>query len=111
MKIRRHFSESDLAINFNTKVDNVIYHLSHGKRNVVERLESPIPNSLDSLSPILSDHKDFEDEMKKMESEVFSISQLYHQLSEPSMEQQTKLNQMDWEWKDIWEISRAFAKW
>ena len=102
--------EPDLSEAFDERIAALLAKLEEAWKVLNRRVGEPIPRTAEDLEKLLVEHKEFEDALQTLDTDMSSVKELYQQLPDPSPMQRSRMEQVTARWEDLWELSRMFVE-
>ncbi len=95
---------------FDQKIATLLTRLEEAWKQLNSRVSDAIPTDGQSLERVIIEHKNFEDGLQALDSEVAALKDLFQQLPEPTPMQRSRMDQLLARWEDLWELSRMYVE-
>jgi dystonin len=95
---------------FDDKIAALLKKLEEAWKKLNDRVGQGVPRDADSLEQMIIAHKEFEDALQALDSEVSTVKELFRQLPDPSPLQRSRFDQLNARWEDLWELSRMYVE-
>src|SRR5437868_7095362 len=102
-------SEPDAKELFDSKAAALLEKLDAAWKNLNRTVNDNIPKNSEKLEDLIAQHKDFEDALQGLDSDVSMIQELFRQLRDPTPMQRSKLDTLMDRWDGLWELSRMYV--
>lgn len=104
------FIEPGLSDIFDEKIAALLKKLEEAWKKLNDRVGQAVPRDAESLEQMIIAHKEFEDALQALDSEVSTVKELFRQLPDPSPLQRSRYDQLNGRWEDLWELSRMYVE-
>lgn len=102
--------EPNVSALFDERVGPLLDKLEEFWRQLQNRVREPIPKDMDQLEALINQHKNFEDALQALDSEIAMIQELFRQIPDPTPIQRSKFDQLMSRWEGLWELSRMYVE-
>uniref|UniRef100_A0A915IPP4 Microtubule-actin cross-linking factor 1 n=1 Tax=Romanomermis culicivorax TaxID=13658 RepID=A0A915IPP4_ROMCU len=102
--------EPDNTAKFDEKLTKLLEKLDEYWQTLNDRVVKPVPKDMDQWEKIVLEHKNFEDALQGLDSDITMLQELYRQLEDPTPIQRARMEQLLNLWEDLWELSKMFAE-
>lgn len=103
-------SNKALTKKFTDKASPLLDILNEKERILVQRCTNPIPRERDALEMLVIEHKQFESDVKKHESDIQQVKELFYNIPRKSQEAQRKHDQIIETWERIWALAQIYVE-
>ena len=94
---------------FTEASDSLLEELLTKEQLLKQRCENSIPRSTDALSRLISEHREFEYALKKLESRVEQTRRMYNELPKKNQQATDKLEQVNETWSRLNKLSNLYS--
>uniref|UniRef100_A0A914UJG8 SH3 domain-containing protein n=1 Tax=Plectus sambesii TaxID=2011161 RepID=A0A914UJG8_9BILA len=102
--------EPGLSDMFDEKIAALLKKLEEAWKKLNDRVGQGVPRNADELEQMIIAHKEFEDALQGLDTEVSTVKELFRQLPDPSPLQRSRFDQLNGRWEDLWELSRMYVE-
>ena len=89
--------------------DSLLEELLAKEQQLKQRCENAIPRSPDALARLVSEHREFEYSLKKLESRVEQTRRMYNELPRKSQQATEKIEQVNETWTRLNKLSNLYS--
>lgn len=102
--------EHDISNQFDERLAELLKKLEEAWKKLNEAANAPVPKTAEDLERIVKAHRDFEDALQDLDSEVSNVKELFRQLPNPTPQQRANHDYLNSRWEDIWDLSRMYVE-
>ncbi|CAI4227612.1 unnamed protein product [Auanema sp. JU1783] len=102
--------EPDYSNQFDEKMNDLLRKLEEAWRKLNDNVGKPVSRTPEDLEKVIHAHKQFEDDLQALDTDVANVKELFRQLPNPTPSQRVNHDRLNTIWEDLWDLSRMYVE-
>ena len=103
-------SNAALTKKYTDAASTLLERLIERERILIQRTEKPIPRDRETLETLVIEHKEWENDTKRLESEIERVKDLFQNIPQKSTQVQRNYDEIVGTWNRIWSLSQLYVE-